>query len=415
MAHRILIVDDDQEFNLLLTDVFAQADYAVETCRDVNAALERLERDDLDLLVTDFRMPGPSGLELVKRVREARPALPIIMVSGFLENGMIRDLIRFGVGGIFMKPLNIFSLLKKAEELIEREEGRELERGGAPATGFGANVGFPFRAFPCRDPRSRDFARQVQEFAEFGKTLILLAEAGTDLRTLCEDLAGAGERCPRLAFFGPDEFDETAARAALGGTEAVGGTTLVFLEGERMGPEQRALVYTLAHQDGAFNGRAVPVRFIFCFDREIDAYYDEGLIDEEFYLFLGTTELRVPTLREIPEDLPLMAETILAREAPGKELEGAARAFLQRHDWPGNLEALREKLRLAARFCRGSVITVQDLRQVLEETPGQTSDGGASADLSPLEAYLRARREDYLGAFERILGRRPGSFANLPT
>ncbi|MFW6354177.1 MAG: response regulator, partial [Verrucomicrobiota bacterium] len=189
MAHRILIVDDDQEFNVLLTDVFSQADYEVETCGDASSALERLAAGGIDLLVTDFRMPGPSGLDLVRRVRELQRELPIIMVSGYLDNGMIRDLIRLGVGGIFMKPLNIFSLLKKTGELIEREEQRESEEAPVEASGFGANVGYRFRAFPCRDACSRDFAKRLFEMRNFAKNLLLIAESGTDLRTLAEDLA----------------------------------------------------------------------------------------------------------------------------------------------------------------------------------------------------------------------------------
>jgi len=409
MAHRILIVDDDQEFNLLLTDVFAQADYEVETSADVNAALGRLQEGEFDLLVTDFRMPGPSGLDLVKRVREAQPDLPIIMVSGYLENGMIRDLIRHGVGGIFMKPLNIFSLLKKTEELIEREDVREASQTGVPTTGFGANVGYVFRDLPCRDPRSREFARQAYEVRDFAKNLLLIAEKGTDVRTICEDLVAAGEHCPRVVFFEADQFDEETARAALQGPEAAAGVTLVFTNAEQLSPEQRGLVYELARRQGALADLECARRFIFRLDRDLDDYYDEGIIEEEFYLFLGTTELRVPGLRQMPEDLPVMAETLLLRDSPGKELEGAARAFLQRHDWPGNLDEFREKIVLAARLCPGDVISVSELQHVIEGHSESAAAGEASDsdDASPLENFLRQRRADYLDAFQLLLGRLP--------
>src|SRR5690606_8123584 len=117
---KILIVDDDKEFNALLTDVFQQADYVVETCDSVERAEAKAADQTFDLVVTDYRMPGRSGLELVDTLRAKAPDMPIIMVSGFLENNVIRDLISRGVGGIFMKPLNIFSLLKKTTELIQK-------------------------------------------------------------------------------------------------------------------------------------------------------------------------------------------------------------------------------------------------------------------------------------------------------
>lgn len=411
MAYRILIVDDDQEFNLLLTDVFTQADYEVETCGDVTGALPRLAEGGIDLLVTDFRMPGPTGLELVKRARESNPRLPIIMVSGYLENGMIRDLIRYGVGGIFMKPLNIFSLLKKTEELIERGEKEEADSAGQPTTGFGANIGFPFRAFPCRDARSREFAKQLYNVRDFPKNLLLISEAGMDLRTVCEDLVAIGEYCPRVVFFDPDDFDVASARAVFDGEGAAStaGATIVFYRAESLNPTQRSLIYAMARKQGGFATNLCARRFIFCLDRELDDYYDEGLIDEEFYLFLGTTELRVPSLREIPEDLPVIAETLMSRDCPGKELEGAARAFLQRHEWRGNLEEFRDKLRLAARLCADPIVSVDQLRQVVEGPPEPSEDASIEEDesTSPLEHYLRVRRSDYLGAYQRLLGRPP--------
>lgn len=408
MAHRILIVDDDEEFNVLLTDVFAQAEYDIETCTNAGSALARLDQGGIDLLVTDFRMPGPNGLHLIKQVRDSDPDLPIIMVSGFLENGMIRDLIRYGVGGIFMKPLNIFSLLKKTEELIERENAREAQQLGTPSFGYGANVGFTFRAFPCRDPNSREFAKRLYELRDFAKNILLIAEKGTDLQTICEDLVATSERCPKVVFFAPEEFERASAMAALAGEgiDCALGFTFVFERAERLTLEQRSLIFEIAHYERSFANDTRPRRFIFCLDRDLDDYYDEGLIDEEFYLFLGTTELKVPSLRDIPEDLPIIADTILNRECAGKELEGAARAFLPRHDWTGNIIGFAEKLCLAARLSSTSSVTVSDLHQAIE---GPVEDPLASGDdeNSPLEAFLRQRRDDYVTAFQRLMGRWP--------
>src|SRR5690554_2503991 len=119
MAKKILILDDDDDFNVLLTDVFSQADYDVTSLEDPRKALELIGKKEFDLIVTDHHMPGLSGAEFVRQVKADKPEVPIIMVSGYLDNDTIRGLIREGVVGIFLKPLNIFSLLKKTAEILQ--------------------------------------------------------------------------------------------------------------------------------------------------------------------------------------------------------------------------------------------------------------------------------------------------------
>ena len=400
MAHRILIVDDDQEFNGLLCDVFEQADYSVVSCNEANAAMERLKAGDIDLLVTDFRMPGPSGLDMITSIRKHDEDLPIIMVSAYLENSMIRELIERGVGGIFMKPLNIFSLLKRAEHLIRCEEAREEEGKKVPVAGYGANLGFVFRAYPCRDPRSREFAKRLYDLRAFSKNLLLVAEIGTDLRTICEDLVSYHPPFGRLRFYDATELSEESIRSyveqgASDGSE--GGVTIAVARAEQLSAAQRQVIYELARATGRFAHLVRPVRFVFCLDRELDEYYDAGRIDEAFYLFLGTSEVRVPSLRQIPDDLGPMAEMLLAREAPDKDLESAARAYLARQTWNGNMEEFGNKLKLIARLARDTVISLDHVRKVVERSETE-EDAPEDGDAAPLEAWLRQRRDDFISA-----------------
>ncbi|MFO8026485.1 MAG: response regulator, partial [Opitutales bacterium] len=118
MPYSVLILDDDADFNSLLTDIFEQADYVVTSLTDPVEAVDAFHEKAYDLVVTDHRMPEMSGGEFMRKVKQIRPEVPVIMVSGYLENDMIRDLISEGVGGVFLKPLNIFSLLERTKELI---------------------------------------------------------------------------------------------------------------------------------------------------------------------------------------------------------------------------------------------------------------------------------------------------------
>jgi DNA-binding NtrC family response regulator len=120
MPKKLLILDDDSDFNSLLTDIFEQADYEVTSIEDPLVAVEVFQETHFDLVVTDHKMPEMTGTEFMKKIKEIRPSTPVIMVSGYLENDAIRDLISDGVGGVFLKPLNIFSLLFMKIYFIDR-------------------------------------------------------------------------------------------------------------------------------------------------------------------------------------------------------------------------------------------------------------------------------------------------------
>jgi two-component system response regulator GlrR len=399
MPNRILIVDDDEEFCTLLTDVFEQADYVVTSCGTVDEAQSILAERELDLVVTDYRMPGRSGLYLIDQLREAAPHTPVIMVSGFLENSVIRDLIGKGVGGIFMKPLNIFSLLKKAGELISRAEKTQEGSVREESAGFAGNLAFRFRSFPCKDERARDFARRVHELRHFSKNLLVISNAGFPLRTLCEDLVAMGEAKDHLVFLPPSRvtreglFDELE-RVIEQGAEQV---TFMVAETASLDEEQCELLYQLSRQKGPFVALNVPKRFIFSLRRDLNYYYDSGLIDEEFYIFLGSMEISVPELDEIPDDLPLLADSLLQEVAPGKRFESAARATLARQNWPGHIDELRKSIETAAHRASGSVVSTDDVQVVLSR-----ESGAAPAAVSPLADYLQKRRADYDQALEMM-------------
>lgn len=192
MPHRILIVDDDREFSTLLTDVYRQARYEVVTANSAVEGLEMFRDQDFELIVTDQRMPDMSGLEFIREVYGIRSDIPIIVVSGYLDSRTIRELIREGVSGVFMKPLNIFSLLKRSTELIQKQKLKDTAAGDA-AVGKAATVTstlpFHFKTFPARSPASIDFARKAYGMRDFNKCLLVVGEEGSDFVALAEDFA----------------------------------------------------------------------------------------------------------------------------------------------------------------------------------------------------------------------------------
>lgn len=123
MANKILVVDDDDDFRQLLGDVFKQSGYEVTTVNSAVEALEVFSEKPFDAVVTDHNMPEMTGEDLIKNLRDAEPNLPIILVSGYLNQDLIQNLKNVNTE-IFHKPLNVISLLRKTEEKLSMAAGR---------------------------------------------------------------------------------------------------------------------------------------------------------------------------------------------------------------------------------------------------------------------------------------------------
>lgn len=393
MAHRILIVDDDQIFNNLLTDVFRQAGYDVESAHAADEALTMLERHPYDLIVTDQRMPGKLGTEFVRDVVKGHPNLPVVMVSGYLENETIRELIKSGIQGVFIKPLNIFQLLKRCAQLLARNEARIQEAGGETGT---TAAGGGIRSFPGHTPRSVQFIRRLHEVSDFNTNLLLTGNPGTDFQAICEDLLTMGGDSEELMLLDSAATNKTVLMDRLqeAATRGVAMVTLAITEPEKLDEEQAALVIRLARRQSPFELVSLLTRFVFCLKQDLDSLYDEELIDESLYLFMGANEIKAPALAEVRDDIPVMAQSILERQKPGVwRIDSDCAAWLREQDWPHDAKQLANVVLSAASAIGEGALTVQHLQAAYE---GRSPE---SAQSTPdLRDYLRSARDEYIRA-----------------
>jgi len=351
MPHRVLILDDDADFNSLLTDIFEQADYNVTSLMDPIEAIEACRDREYDLIVTDHKMPEMTGAAFMKAVKKVRPEVPVIMVSGYLENDTIRELISEGVGGVFLKPLNIFSLLKRTAELIEEtqklQDSSASDGEGADGEDAGTHLGFSFRSYPCKSGASTSFAERLYSLRNFKSTLSLIGEPGMHYRSICEDILNFYESdAEHFIYLSPGSFDEAQALSLIEAAQKEGAerVTCVLLEVQSMNDTQRVIATKLAKHEGAFEALAVVLRTIFCVSGDLDSLFDEGLIDENLYILMGTAEVRVPPLRDCSVDVGIMAQQLVVEIAREKSLaavprfESSARDLFRQHTWGRNYE-----------------------------------------------------------------------------
>lgn len=410
MPTQVLILDDDDDFNTLLTDVFSHAGYEVTSLQSPLQALDIFHSRTFDLIVTDQRMPGLTGAEFVRRVRKIRPLLPIIMVSGFLDNETVRDLIKLGVDGVFSKPVNIFHLLKKAGQLLERQQATILAKSGLGGPEGGLPLSFSFVSFPCRSPKSAAFAKALYQHRQFKKSLLLIGEEGSDFEGICLDLCSfeqtSGDQpvpipaedihAEHLLSLFHNLLDRQARQA-----------TIIILNADALDSTRADIILQMAHQQGAFFNLRLNLRFVFCFHQEVDVLYEAGRLNDQLYLFIGTDELQIPSLRDIPTDLPILARRVLNQiGAEYAEIDSDGMIFIEQQDWPGNYDQFAKVLQTAHALSNGLVITEEHLR--LSYQGGTNLAPDEKSDEAPtLHEILRRRRDEYIEAALELFERDP--------
>ncbi|HVU37350.1 MAG TPA: response regulator [Opitutales bacterium] len=407
MPHRILILDDDVDFNSLLTDIFSQAGYDVTSEHDPQKALALIREFQFDLVVTDQRMPGISGKDFLRELKKVQPRTPIIMVSGFLDNDTIRELIREGVGGVFLKPLNVFSLLKRTAKLLEQLNGAtprpgEPEVESSATSEFRHNLPFAFSSFPCRDAKSSEFAHKLYALRNFKSYLTLSGPRGTNFAAVCRDFEALREKPDERFFYLTNTMVEANnLLRLLREQDERERVTLCFLEADTLDLERQRLLPQIARKSGAFAGIKTGTRFIFCLSESLDTLYDRGQIDENLYLLTSSSELAVPGLGDCRDDIPLLAQQILARESVTRQLgtvpklDVSAKAYLRDRPWPGNYNELQQVILGALSHMRKNTLT----RDTLEKSglPGV-------APSIELRQHLTRLRDEYADAASILSG-----------
>jgi DNA-binding NtrC family response regulator len=409
--HNILIVDDDPIFSSLLGDVFKQAGYAVESASSADAAMETLKAGTpFDLVVTDQRMPGTTGTEFVKKLLQLRPGLPVVMVSGFLKSEDIRHLIRDGIGGVFIKPLNIFQLLKRAALLIEKSHAGTTGENKESDAETGDDTQ-PRLLRGARGAAATRFFRQMEGLHGVSSNLVAVGAPGTDFDALAHDLADP--QLDTVFPLRPSDLDDPELLASrMGGlaTRSPGRLMLVLDRVGELTPARTGTVFAISRCTPPFDRTGLSMRFLFCLDLDPDELFSAGKLDENLYLFMGTMELKVPALAEMTEDIPAIAQAMLDR-APGARclLSDAAAEALKTLDWSGGLLRLQSVLADAAAATEGATIDAETIRLAHRGALSVAE----SAQVSDLREYLAAEAGEYVLAMSSLLDDLPRTASAL--
>jgi DNA-binding NtrC family response regulator len=425
MTPTLLIVDDEKTQREGLRAALDDR-YDVYLAEDAKAAMELLEKEHFDVLLTDFRLPHEDGMKLITRAKSLpKPPICILMTAYGSEELAVEAMKRGADDYIAKGRLQIEELEMRIARALRQQnletENVSLRQQLDAKFGLGNLVG--------ESPAMREVLEVVQQVAPTRATVLLLGESGTGKEMIAKAIHQLSPRarqpmvtvhCAALAptlleseLFGHEKGAFTGAYERRIGRfeQAQGGTLFLDEIGEIDATLQVKLLRFLGERTfervGSNKTLTADVRLLAATNRNLEAQVKAGTFREDLFFRLRVVELCLPPLRDRPEDLPLLAQSFLREFA--EENSKTMKAFtpdaleaLLRHPWPGNVRELRTAVEHAVVLCRGEKITVRDLPPAVRLATTSSSTAGlgqspARGNLSMEEAeksaILRALKE----------------------
>ncbi|RKH37132.1 sigma-54-dependent transcriptional regulator [Corallococcus sicarius] len=398
---RILVIEDEPIIRTELKRLLTRAGHDVSEAGAVPEAAAEHALDAFDLVISDLRLPGPPGTDIIALC----PGVPVLIMTSYATVKSAVDAMKQGAVDYIAKPFDHDELLLQVgrvlrEGRLTRQNAalkREVEQTWAPGGMVGTSAVM------------RDVFERVRKVAPSPATVLVLGESGTGKELVARAVHAQSPRAegPLIAvncaaipeglleseLFGHEKGAFTGAQAAHAGlVEAAHGGTLFLDEiGELPAPAQARLLRMLQDGEvrrvGATRSRKVDVRILAATHRDLPRRVQEGLFRQDLYFRLRVVEIRLPPLRERGEDLPALAKHLLEKASrrlgrPPASLSPEALAAIAAHPWPGNVRELENALERAVILADGPLLT-PDLLAL--ELPGSAATDAAPPALEELD------------------------------
>ncbi|TXH04800.1 MAG: nitrogen regulation protein NR(I) [Nevskiaceae bacterium] len=378
MTLSVWVVDDDESIRWVLQKSLTRAGMKAQTFPGAAELLDALEEGTPDVLLSDIRMPGINGLELMERVRALRPELPVIIMTAHSDLDAAVAAYRGGAFEYLPKPFDVDSVAALVQRAAQKKTKAEMPVEDA----------IPPAAIIGEAPAMQDVFRAIGRLSQSQITVLITGESGTGKELVARALHVNSLRAqkPFIAintaaipkdlmeseFFGHERGAFTGAATQRKGRfeQADGGTLFLDEIGDMPADLQTRLLRVL--QDGQFyrvGGVApikVDVRVIAATHQDLEALVKEGRFREDLYHRINVIRIRVPPLRERKEDIPLLMRHFLAKAAQEiktepKRLQPEVMARLSEFRWPGNVRQMENIGRWLTVMAPGQDIHLQDL------------------------------------------------------
>ena len=410
---RVFVFDDDADSLQSVTATLRRDGFEVLPFADPKEGLSRLAEEGGDAVVTDLRMPGLTGMEVVRHVTKSHPGVPVVVLTAYGTVEGAVEAVRAGASDFLLKPVEIPRLRAAVFKAVkERGMRREIERlreeGGRPA-GVEGIVGSS-RAM-------EDVIRKIRLVAPTRMNVLITGESGTGKELVARAIHALSPRrgrpflplnCAAIPetlleseLFGYERGAFTGATSSRPGKleSAEGGTLFLDEVGDVSLGIQAKLLRAIEQKEvqrvGGAQALQVDVRILAATNQDLKGRVEEKAFREDLFYRLNVFGIAVPPLRERREDIPRLCEHLLARigeegGVPPKRLSPAALKNLMTHRWPGNVRQLRNALETATLVGQGDTIEPGDLppevaREVIPPSSPEPIPLPASRTLTEIE------------------------------
>ncbi len=422
---RILVVDDEASQRELIGGFLRKQGHEVLLAGGGAEALARVRETRVDLILSDFKMPGMSGLEVLRGVKAVNPEIPFVLVTAYGTVETAVQAMREGAADYLTKPLDLDELLLRigrvSDQVRLRSEVRELQAHLVERHRLEGIVG--------ESGRMQEVLALVRRVAPSDATVLIRGESGTGKELIARAIhfnsrraagplvtlncAALPEQLLESELFGHERGAFTGAVAQRKGRFELAHGGSIFLDeiGDLSPALQVKLLRVLQERQferlGGSRTLTVDVRILAATHRDLEQAMRDGAFREDLYYRLNVVTIQIPPLRERREDIPPLLDHFLQTfaEKNQREIRGltaAARDALLRYDYPGNVRELENIVERAVLLSRGRVIDVEDLPVALR--PGErdpTEPGGMGAPRPLPDLLASIERQAIRAALER--------------
>ncbi len=408
MPAHILVIDDEQNYLLLLETLLAEESYSVTTLKDPELALEYLVESDVDVVITDMKMPKVSGQDILEHIKKNYPHIPVLIMTAYGSIDGAVQAMRCGAFDYIAKPFSNDELLlsvHKAVKMSEAEQQNRLLRQSLQDRHGTHNI-------IGRSQGVRQILDLVARVAPSTSNVLITGESGTGKELIAKALHYASNRkdgpfisvnCMALnpgvmesELFGHEKGSFTGAVVKKRGRFELAHTGTLFLDeiGELSFDTQVKLLRVIQEHSfervGGSESIQVDIRLVAATNKDLHQEVESGRFREDLFYRLNVVNIHIPPLRERVEDIPLLAAHFLQAfsQENQKQVKGFEPEVLQAltaYHWPGNVRQLENVIERCVVLAQGESIRMEDLPGELKEESTQFK---SAADLLPTEIDL---------------------------
>lgn len=427
-TRNIWVIDDDRSIRWVLERALKQAGMEVETFESAENIVHLLETKQPDAIVSDVRMPGIDGLQLLEILNEQYPDLPVIIMTAHSDLDSAVSAYQGGAFEYLPKPFDVDEAIELVNRAIQHTQSKSTSSTAAPQNETPEIIG--------EAASMQEVFRAIGRLARSKITVLINGESGTGKELVAHALHRHSPRAdkPFIALntaaipkdlleselFGHERGAFTGAQSARSGRfeQADGGTLFLDEIGDMPAELQTRLLRVLAdgefYRVGGHTPTKVDVRIVAATHQDLEQRVKDGQFREDLFHRLNVIRVHMPPLRERQEDIPLLAKHFLAEAGKelnmeSKQLDAETSDYLAQQEWPGNVRELENICRWLTVMSPGQTIHMDDLPAELKQT-SQTSDENDNWETS-LRRWADARLgqgetallEDAVPRFESIM------------